>query len=63
MFTHVTTSFRTVQPTKYVLICQSKPQLKYVYRLVVGVEFYRDTETEESVGEMEDAAKNLVIPM
>ena len=37
--------------------------IENVDRLVVGVEFYRDTETEESVGEMGDAAKNLVIPM
>ena len=42
------------------IIYQSTPQLKYVERLDRGEEFYRDTETEEYVGEM-GAAVQIVV--
>ena len=44
------------------IIYQSTPQLKYVERLDRGEEFYRDTETEEYVGEMGATIRIIVIP-
>ena len=58
MFVRASPPVQCSQTTNY----QSTPQLKYVERLDRGEEFYRDTETEDCVGEMGATVRILVIP-